>query len=213
MLIKLLSYLYPLTKRFKSEYSGELELTVINGRKVLDTKHVNYSYGSLQRVLNFSLDHVDFNHIDNVLVLGLGGGSVVRSLRENKNFKGTITGIDIDPVIIDIAAKEFEVVSDNATTIICADAWDFIQNDTGYYDLIIVDLFIDNVVPIKFLRNEFWRWILDRLNGNGEIIFNTLCNPASDIKPIKAKFDKRGIHYDVHRYVEKTNKVLIAHCG
>lgn len=213
MLKNIISYFYPITKKIKSEFSGNLELTLINGKKVLDTEHVNYSYGSLQRVLGYSLDQLSFDHIDSILILGLGGGSIVKSLREERGFAGEITAVDIDPVIIDIAEKEFDISSNLHTKIVCADAWDFIQQDPNTYDLVIVDLFIDNVVPIQFLRLEFWRWILEHLNHEGDIIFNTLCSPASDIRPVKEKFERRGIEYMVHRYVEKTNKVLIAHCG
>jgi len=79
------------------------------------------------------------------------------------------------------------------------------------YDLIIVDLFIDNHVPGKFLTNQFWKSLLGLLELEGDIVFNTLCEPASDLTEIESKFQRRGIGYMVHRHVEKTNKVLIAH--
>ena len=212
MLKKLLSYVYPLTKRVQSNYSGELEITLFNGRKVLDTLNTNYSYGSLQRVLKYSLNQVDFTHIESVLVLGLGGGSVVQTLRQDVHFNGNITAIELDSVIVDIAVTEFNLTPDENTTIVCTDAWEFIMTDTHKYDLIIVDLFLDNEIPRQFLNNEFWKSALNHLEKEGEIIFNTLCNPRTDLTFLKEKLSRRKIDFEVHRYVEKTNKVLIAHC-
>lgn len=211
MIARFFSFLFPLTRKIDSRYSGKLELTMINGKKVLDTKNTNYSYGSLQRVMRYSLNQIDFQHVQSILLLGLGGGSVVKTLREEKEFKGKITGVEIDPVIIQIAEDEFGILSDTVTEIIQANAWDFVMGCKEKYDLIIVDLFIDNIVPSKFLSNDFWKLLLELLHSEGDIVFNTLCEPASDLTEIENKFQRRGIEYMVHRHVEKTNKVLIAH--
>jgi hypothetical protein len=74
---KLFSYLWPSTRRFSSEINGILEVTYINGKKVLDTKNANYSYGSLQKILEIGLTKVDLNKVDNLLLLGMGGGSMI----------------------------------------------------------------------------------------------------------------------------------------
>ena len=211
MLKKIISYVYPLTKKVQSQFSGKLELTVMNGRKVLDTLNTNYSYGSLQRVLKYSIDQLDLKETKNVLILGLGGGSVVETLRKDNHFTEKITAVEIDQVIIDIADKEFNIKSNNNTDIICADAMDFVNNDKEKYDLIIVDLFIDNKVPNKFLKVEFWKSVLDLLDDDGDVIFNTLCHPKTDLTLLKEKLNRREINFEIHRYVEKTNKVLIAH--
>ena len=211
MFKKIISYIYPITRKVQSQYSGKLELTVMNGRKVLDTRHTNYSYGSLQRVLKYSIDQLNSSKTQNILVLGLGGGSVIQTLREEKKYKGKITAVEIDQIIIDIAAEEFEIQSNDQTKIVCADAWDFVIKNTQKYDLIIVDLFIDNKVPSKFLKLEFWKRILDKLSEEGDVIFNTLCNPKTDLTLLKEKLNRREIDFEVHRYVEQTNKVLIAH--
>lgn len=210
MFKRIISYIFPITKKIQSKYNGYLELTVVNGKTVLDTSNANYSYGSLQKVLKFSLEHTDVIHANNVLLLGLGGGCVLRTLWDDFNYKGDVTAVDIDPVVIDVAEKEFGIVGDSKTEIICADAFDYAQNNLTKFDLIIIDLFIDNVVPEKFLQEPFWKEILKKVNPHGTIIFNTLCMPFTDIQPIEAKLKRRGFKSEVYRYVEKTNKVLIA---
>lgn len=205
-----MSYFFPITKRVRSKYSGELEITYNNGRKVLDTLHTNYSYGSLQRILKFGLKHVDLQPIREVLVLGLGGGSVLETLRKEYGYRHKITAVDIDPVIIQVAADEFGITTDEQTVITCADAFDFVIRDQGQYDLIIVDLFIDNRIPEKFLLIEFWRELIRHVSNQGQVIVNTLCDPPTDLLPVKEKFRKRGFDLEVFRYVEQTNKLLVA---
>ena len=210
MLKKIISYIFPITRKIKSIHNGYLELTVVNGRTVLDTSNTNYSYGSLQRVLKFSLEHTDVSHAENVLLLGLGGGCVLKTLWNEFDYKGNVTAVDIDPVIITVAEKEFGILPNGKTRIVCADAYDFVKEDLDKFDLIIIDLFIDNIVPEKFLQQEFWKDVLKKVNNNGTIIFNTLCTPFTDIQPIEAKLKRRGFESHVYRYVERTNKVLIA---
>ncbi len=206
-----MSFIFPIIrKKIHSAYSGCLELTLSNGKKLLNSLNTNYSYGSLQKVLKFSLTQVELSKVSSVLVLGLGGGCVVKVLRNDFNYGGSITAVEIDPVIISIADKEFSVVADYATKIICADAFDWVKNDVNQYDMVIVDLFIDNKVPDQFLTDEFWRRLLLKISFQGSIIFNTLCFPSTNLQPLENKLKRRGVAFKVFRYVESTNKVLIA---
>ena len=207
---KIISFIFPLTRKIKSDHNGYLELTQINGKTVLNTANANYSYGSLQRVLKFSLSQVDLTKSKNILLLGLGGGSVLKTLRDEFNFSGKITAVDIDSVIIEIAEKEFGITSDDKTTIICADAFDYVINDNNKFNLIIIDLFIDNKIPDKFLLTEFWSEIIKKTTNEGCIIFNTLCIPITDIQEVENELKKNGFSCKIFRNVEKTNNVLIA---
>jgi len=206
---RIISYIFPLTRKIKSEHNGCLELTISNGRTLLNTENSNYSYGSLQRILKFALLKVDLSTTKDILVLGLGGGCVIESLRNEFNYNNRITCIDIDPVIIEIAKNEFGISEDNKTYIICKDAYDYILQDGINFDLIIVDLFIDNIVPKKIITKEFWQGVINRLKIGGVIIFNSMCIPHSDFQNIETELMKRGFKYNIYQ-VEKTNRILIA---
>ncbi len=54
--------------------------------KVLSSSHANYSYGALQRVLEYGLKQIDMRDVKNILLLGLGGGSVIETLRRDLEF-------------------------------------------------------------------------------------------------------------------------------
>ncbi len=113
MLKKLFSYLIPI-KIFKvnSSLSKTIEVTWANGELVLDSENTNYSYGSLQRILRKGLKHIGFEKIammEHVLVLGVAGGSVIKTLADEIHFEGQITGVDIDSDIIKIANEYFKL--------------------------------------------------------------------------------------------------------
>ena len=105
MLHKLFSYFIPINiYKKKSSISETIEVTWNNGELVIDSKNTNYSYGSLQRILRKGLKYIGFERIkkfDNVLLLGVAGGSVIKTLVEEIKFKGKITGVEIDPAMIE----------------------------------------------------------------------------------------------------------------
>ena len=169
---KTFSYLWPLIKKYDTKYSGTVEVTWLNGRKVLDSKNANYSYGSLQRVLDFGLTQVKADRSADVLVLGLGGGSVIRLLRNKFNYYGKITAIEIDPQIIELAVNEFGIKEHDPLDIFCEDATTYVREATSQFGLIIIDIFIDVRVPEQFYSTEFWKNISGLLDKEGTVLFN-----------------------------------------
>ncbi|GAB3326325.1 spermidine synthase [Hymenobacter humi] len=208
---RIVSYVYPLTRKIKSEYNGELELTLTNGRKILDSANANYSYGSLQRILKVALTKIDLVATQNILLLGLGGGSVVATLRNDFQFNGRITAVEIDPAVIRIAKEEFEIIPAENLHIVCADAFKFIKESSEKHDLIIVDLFIDNRVPDQFLSREFWHSIRLKTGPNGYLIFNTIAD-TTNAGVVKSELSRLGYAVQEYAQVEGTNTIFIGHC-
>lgn len=207
---RILSYIWPFTNYLDSEVNGKLELTWINGKKVLDGKNSNYSYGSLQRILNDSLLKVYHSSMSSTLLLGLGGGCVIESLRNNFKYTGKITAIEIDSAIIDIANKEFHILEGDGLSILKMDAFAFVEQCKSQYDLIIVDLFIDSSVPEPFYSLKFWELVIPLLHAKGSIIFNAGIQLASNdkIDEISTAFKDR-MEFTIYEEVDGTNTVLI----
>jgi spermidine synthase len=210
ILLRLLSFYFPITKKIWSEYSGQLELKYIDGKVLLDSAYSNYSYGPLQRVLEFALRHIDLANIHTVLLLGLGGGSVIKSLRKSFRYRGKIDAIEIDPVMITIANKEFGIVKDARTQIECCEASQYVGKETKMFDLVIVDLFIDNRVSKEILSGDFWCALKDRVSPNGYIIFNSMHENYEITNSIKNEIEKWGFSVKGCNHVERYNTVLIA---
>ena len=201
-----------MTRKVKSKYSDTLEITWHNGKKHLNTKNANYSYGSLQAILKFGIEKIELKHINSALLLGLGGGSVIETLRQDFNFQKQITAIDIDPVIIEIAKTEYQLESNSNTSIICEDELKFIKNNTSKFDLIIIDLFIDITVPKQFLELSFWEDVVNSKSTNGVILFNGSLEEkrSNQLKSVIEFLQTKVYKVDVYDKVNDTNTVIIS---
>jgi spermidine synthase len=211
---RLLSYIWPVRlKNYPSRINGRLEINLINGRKTLDSGLSNYSYGSLQRILHKGLTEIGLdNKIKNILLLGLGGGSVIETIREEFDCKAAIEAVDIDPEIITIAKDEFQINRFNNVLIMMADAAEYVAKSKEAFDLIIVDLFIGNTVPEVFTKSEFINHLIRHLKANGRIIYNSMIDtmPSESLASIKETFIKSGLNVKVIEKVEVTNNLIIA---
>lgn len=206
---KALSYVWPFTKNFSTEYNGNIEVTWYNGKKVLDSENANYSFGSLEKVLDLGLACSHAERSSPILVLGLGGGSVLGLLREKYNFSGKITAVEIDPAIIDIAKKEFDIERYVPLEIICEDAYNFVINSRAKFGLVIIDIFIDVEVPAKFLSSEFIKYISTLLEARGEVLFNTGINQAHEAETDQIVGTENAIKFRKLEQVNGTNTLLL----
>lgn len=128
--------------------------------------------------------------IKDILVLGLGSGSVVKDCTKIYDYN-TIDVIDIDSDVIDVAYKYFDLPKHKSIKVYCEDARDFIFYTNKMYDLIIVDVFVAEGMPFKFMTEEFIQQAHNILTPNGIIgvnLFGTedMSDPLNDI--FKAEF-------------------------
>ena len=191
MLKKILSFFVPVKIHTRnSPVSKTLEVTLNNGQLVLDSKNTNYSYGSLQRILRKGLNYIGFERIrgfSNILVLGVAGGSVIKTLVEEVKFTGNITGVEIDPIVVEIANSYFRLNEITGLKLVTDDAFEFVLRTTGKYDLIIIDVFQDTTMPNFLFEDFFINRINFLLNVNGFILFNTMT--------LNEKDKQRNLHY------------------
>ncbi|OON70475.1 spermidine synthase [Hymenobacter sp. CRA2] len=206
----LLSYLFPLTRRVASAINGPLEITLSNGRKVLDSRSANYSYGSLQRVLRYGLRQIRLQPVQQALLLGLGGGSVIGTLRGELGYQGRITAVELDPVVVQLAAEEFGIRPDAQLRIIEADAFAYLSQLTEQFGLIIIDLFIDLAMPPQVLSRAFWQQVRRGLRPGGYVIFNAIAEGelTVDEQPLLDVLAQLGLEAAEHR-VEQLNRLVV----
>lgn len=178
MLKKLLSYFIPINVfQQKSNISQTLEVTWIDGELVLDSKNTNYSYGNLQRILRKGLKFIGFERIktmDHILVLGVAGGSVIKTLVDEIDFEGKITGVEIDNSVITIANEYFHLDQIKNLEIIIDDAFEFVLKTKKKYDVVIIDVFQDTKMPNFLFETFFINRICYLLQPKGFILFNTM---------------------------------------
>lgn len=204
MIRKLFSYFIPINVyRKNSALSKSLEVTWNNGELVLDSKSTNYSYGSLQRILRKGLKYIGFERIRNfesILVLGVAGGSVIKTLVDEVKFKGKITGVEIDEAVIAIANQYFNLNQVPNLEIVIDDAFEYVLRTRETYDLIIIDIFEDTNMPNFLFQDFFIQRINSLLNLNGFILFNTMVINARQEERNLAYKSKFGGDYSLRMY-------------
>ncbi|MFZ2202515.1 MAG: methyltransferase domain-containing protein, partial [Microgenomates group bacterium] len=102
-------------------------------------------------IFNIGLTHLlpkDY-HPESILLLGLGGGSVIKYLRRRYP-RARLTAVEIDPVMIEIARKHFQIDSVKNLKIVNQDAVAFIKKAKEHYSLILVDCYQGHQTPPGF---------------------------------------------------------------
>lgn len=169
----IISYVFPLTlEKRKGELTSQLEITIENGRYVLNTRQVNYSFGGLHKVFEkvFKKEKIEKLNIKNVLVLGFGAGDVAELLVEKYKFNCTIIGIEKDPIVIELAKKYFNINRFNNLKLVHDDAFHFVQTCNQTFDLIVIDIFIEDKIP-KIFDQELFLNHIKRIKAREGILF------------------------------------------
>lgn len=126
--------------------------------------------------------------VKSCLVLGLGGGTVTKLVKKNWPEAG-ITGVDIDPVIVNLGKKYLEL-DGKKVKIIITDAYTFNKQlviNNQQFDLIIVDLYQGDKFPEKFAIKNYIQRTGSLLAQGGIAVFNRLY-----YKEKKAEAEKFG---------------------
>lgn len=216
MIKKIFSYLIPIKiHETKSSLSKSIEVTWTNGELVLDSENANYSYGSLQRILRLGLKNIGYEKIvpmNHILVLGVAGGSVIKTLVDEIKYKGKITGVEIDPEIIKIANTYFKLDKVKNLEIVIDDAFEFVLKTKTKYDLIIIDIFQDTTMPSFLFETFFTNRICSLLKSRGFILFNTmLLNESQNLRNKKyvSEFYKNQFTIRTIPRVEVHNELIV----
>lgn len=190
---KLLSQFTPIKLETKeSEFSGTLNLVLSRGRVSLQTSNAIYSYEDLY--INFLelFREMKFECIKGkkVLILGMGMGSVPFILQKihQKHFEYDL--VEIDPVIIDMAQKYTLNHYQLQSKIHCADAYSFVEQCNSKFDMIIVDLFIDDLVPEHFETQNFLINLKKIMHRDTLLIFNRLSNHKMNHEKTKKFYEQ-----------------------
>lgn len=161
----------------KSKHNGILKVIKSWGMGTyIQAEGLTQSGGIVETIWKQTLRKVRYSkpEISNCLILGLGGGTVVKILR--KNWEGVkIIGIDIDSEIVKLG-KKYLGLDEKAVKIEIKDAGKFIKTHPRgvFYDLIIVDLYNGDKFPQKFESEGFLEKVKSLLSGGGRVVFNRL---------------------------------------
>lgn len=165
----------------------EIKITDINGVRVLKFERAHQSSMRLDDPFLTDIEYVDYFHvalairpkIERTLVVGLGGGSLVKRLWHDHPTM-LIDAVEIDAEVVDIAYEHFGLPRDDRIHVSIADGREFLAEATGTYDYIVIDAFNDDSVPPHLLTDEFLRLCRDHLAENGVIAYNVIASVHGD---------------------------------
>ncbi|MBK8497290.1 MAG: hypothetical protein IPL52_00390 [Flavobacteriales bacterium] len=174
LLLRIISYLWPVRVAHAHGAHGELEVRYETGRLVLNSAHGNQSFGSLHRVWQqvFARMGLREHPPQEVLMLGLGGGSIVHILREELGVAAPITAVELDPVMVELARQHFGLGVHTGLRVLVGDATLQVHSMRERYDLVVVDLFDDLDLARGVDTMGFAHALRDRCSGI--LCFNTV---------------------------------------
>ncbi len=174
---KWLSHYTPLTlEETGSDQNPELTVRLDRGRIQLLSKNAVYSWDDLYHNFRIAFEQLDVQHrtVDDVLVLGLGLGSVPFLLEKNLGLRPHITAIEWDETIVELAERYTLSRLSIPVEVVIADAAVFVDVCEEQFDLIAVDLFDDQTTPEIFETVDFLEACAARLRPGGLLLFNRL---------------------------------------
>ncbi len=205
---KLLSFFWPVTiEKSKTEWSSDLEVIVYNGKLMLDTQEVNYSFGNLHKVMELVLLRLAKKKysFEQTLILGYGGGSAAQIIHQKIDRESQIIGIEKDLEVIKLAKKYFYTTE---VKLLHEDAFDYVKkakNNGWKYSIVVVDLFRDAIVPQY--DTAFFESIYEILDENGVAVLNTMMS-QSEFDALGRKIDEAGFKKEPWNEV-KENRVWV----
>lgn len=101
------------------------------------------------------------------LLLGLGGGDVVKLLQESK-----VTAVELEPEVVAVAREYFGIVPSGKLITLAEDAEKFMDRNEKKYDLVVVDLYSGDGVPEFVESRKFLENVRAALRPHGTVLVN-----------------------------------------
>jgi hypothetical protein len=136
-----------------SDYNESLEVLLSHGRYQLCTPNAIYSYADKYDNFRDCFAQLHFEHatVKNVLIPWVLVWEAFHICwKKNSHKKYAYTGVEIDDAVIYLASKY--VLNDLTSEIemVQADAWSYVVQSGMTYDMICIDIFVDDKIPEVF---------------------------------------------------------------
>lgn len=183
----------------ESEYNGHLRVVRTLGLGTyIQANGLTQSGGVVESIWKSTLKRMASRKkqiIEKALILGLGGGTVAKLM---KKFwpKAKITGIEIDPLMIELGKKYLGLEVDK---LVIGDARKF---KLGEYDLVVVD---------SYFGDKYIDLLNEDLKKSKIVIFNRLYYGDKRSEAVKFGLKLQKIFSRVEYYYPEANLMLICY--
>ncbi|MBU4526743.1 MAG: fused MFS/spermidine synthase [Desulfomicrobium sp.] len=143
-----------------------------------------------------------------ILVVGLGGGTVTRTLRMIYP-DAEITNVEFDPEIVAMARQYFGYAEDAKMKLVVEDARRWLRRTTEQFDVILLDAYHGGYIPFHLTTREFLEIVRERLSPGGVVCSNTWTNQAlADRESATYHAVFGGFHHYIGKW--STNRIIVA---
>lgn len=143
-----------------------------------------------------------------ILVVGLGGGTVTRSLRIIYP-DAEIANVEFDPQVVAMARQYFGYAEDAKMRLVVEDARRWLRSTTEQFDMILLDAYHGGYIPFHLTTREFLETVRERLSQGGVVCSNTwIDQELAD----RESATYHAVFGGFHHYVGKlsTNRIIVA---
>ncbi len=165
-----------------SAHNPHLYVSLRRGRYQLSAAHAVYSYADLYSNFDRAFQRLRMEQLPGteVLLLGFGMGSIPVLLEKKWKRHYAYTAIEVDEVVLELATRYVLPDLQSPIDLICADASIFVAVTQERFDLICMDIFLDDQIPEVFESIDFLEDLRERLHVGACLLYNRLTATAAD---------------------------------
>jgi spermidine synthase len=146
--------------------------------------------------------------VETVLLLGLGGGSLLTYLRQY--LRGLYSdSVEIDPEVVKVSQKYFGFEKSSRSLIVEMDAVKFIESNQKKYDIIFSDTYKGGGMSSALLHDSYFKQLSRSLTRTGCLVSNLHKGEIFDraLKAIRGSF----LFVSVYKTTVNDNYIVIAY--
>ena len=134
-------------------------------------------------------------HVRNVLMIGLGGGSIPKYIHQYVPLIDKVKVLEINPKVIQIARSHFEVPdNDERLDILGGDGAQYVKEHPNTVQALMIDAFDSNGIPPDLCSQEFFDYCAQALTPDGLLTINLWGSDRNFdvyLQRIERAFDRR----------------------
>ncbi len=172
-----------------SEINPHLYVSLKKGRLQLSAAKAVYSFEDLYTNFGKAFEKIQLKDMpQEVLILGFGLGSIPIMLERKLGKSYNYTAVEIDENVLYLANKYALPHLQSPIELICADALAFVQQSEEQFDIICMDVFLDDFIPEHFQYFDFLQMLSALLAPEGVLLYNMLSYLPQDVLATKVFF-------------------------
>jgi hypothetical protein len=157
--------------------------TIVHGKELLDPRGHGRPIGYFHPTAPLGQALKAFPRPLRLAIVGLGAGALVGNLRAGDE----VTYYELDPLVEKLAREHFHYLETPPATvlpIVHGDArLELARADPGRYDVILVDAFSSDAIPVHLLTREALALYLSKLSPRGWLVFH-ISSRYYDLRPV-----------------------------